>query len=38
MGQFTQAEREQGSRFALRMLVELEGAGAFERPGSSGEG
>jgi DNA-binding MarR family transcriptional regulator len=37
MGQFTQAEREQGSRFALRMLVALEAAGAFEEPGSSGE-
>lgn len=33
MGQFSPAEREQGGRFALRMLVALEAAGAFEEPG-----
>src|SRR5260221_3891414 len=32
MGQFTQSEREQGNRFARRMLVALEAAGAFEEP------
>jgi DNA-binding MarR family transcriptional regulator len=35
MGQFTPAEREQGNRFALRMLMALEAAGAFEAPGSA---
>jgi DNA-binding MarR family transcriptional regulator len=37
MGQFTPTEREQVGRFALRMLVALEAAGAFEGPGSSEE-
>jgi DNA-binding MarR family transcriptional regulator len=37
MGQFTPTEREQVSRFALRMLVALEAAGAFDGPGSSEE-
>ena len=37
MGQFTQSEREQGNRFALRMLVALEAAGAFEGPGAGEE-
>ena len=32
MGQFTRAEREQISRFALRMLTALESAGAFDKP------
>lgn len=34
MGQFTPTEREQVSRFALRMLIALEAAGAFEGPDS----
>jgi DNA-binding MarR family transcriptional regulator len=37
MGQFTPTEREQVSRFALRMLVALEAAGAFEGASSSEE-
>jgi DNA-binding MarR family transcriptional regulator len=37
MGQFTPTEREQVGSFALRMLVALEAAGAFEGPGSSEE-
>jgi DNA-binding MarR family transcriptional regulator len=32
MGQFTTAEREQGSRFALRMLSALEAAGLADPP------
>ena len=32
MGQFTRAERDQISRFALRMLTALESAGAFDKP------
>jgi DNA-binding MarR family transcriptional regulator len=34
MGQFTPTEREQVSRFTLRMLTALEAAGAFEGPDS----
>ncbi len=37
MGQFTPAEREQGSRFALRMLMALEAAGAFDAPSPRAE-
>jgi DNA-binding MarR family transcriptional regulator len=37
MGQFTPAERDQISRFALRMLTALEAAGAFEEPPSTAQ-
>ena len=37
MGQFTPTEREQVSRFTLRMLTALEAAGAFEGPDSKAD-
>jgi hypothetical protein len=36
MGQFTKAEQEQGSRFALRMLSGLESAGLSDAQADEG--